>query len=102
MNMIVYNVSVKVEHDSADAWVRWMKEEHMPELMALGVFTDSRLCRLLDQDESDGLTYSAQYVCRNIDDYNAYLDKHADTMRERALKLFAGKFVAFRTVMEIL
>ena len=31
--MIIYNVTVKIEAEAADEWVKWMKEEHMPELM---------------------------------------------------------------------
>ena len=100
--MIVYNVTLKVETDAADAWVRWMTEEHIADVIATGLFVDCRLCRLLEQDESDGITYSAQYLCKNMDDYHTYINEHAETMRDKGLKLFAGKFVAFRSVMEII
>lgn|GEM_PF-93744 len=100
--MILYNVTVKVETSAADEWVRWMKETHMPDLVNTGLFSDTRLCRLLEQDDSEGPTYAAQYYCNSIDDYNAYIDNHAPEMRERAFKAFGGKFAAFRTVMEII
>ena len=48
--MIIYNVTIKPDWSIHDEWVKWMKEEHMPELMKTGLFTDSRLCRLLEQD----------------------------------------------------
>ena len=100
--MIIYNVTLKVNSDVVDAWVSWMKEEHMPELMTTGLFVDCRLCRLLEQDETDGVTFAAQYFCDSIDQYNIYIDKFAENMRDKAFKLFGGKFVAFRTVMEII
>ncbi len=99
--MILYNVTIKVDVDTADAWVRWMKTEHMAELMSTGLFTDCRLCRLLEQDEAEGVTYAAQYMLNSMDDYNTYIDKHAQRMREKGFKLFGGKFAAFRTVMEV-
>ena len=99
--MIIYNVTIKVENDAAAAWVAWMKQEHMPDLMSTGLFTDTRLCRLLEQDDSEGPTYAAQYFCNTIDDYNTYIDVHAPAMREKAFQAFGGKFAAFRTVMEI-
>lgn len=99
--MIIYNVTVKITLDSADEWVAWMKEEHMPELMKTGLFTDSRLCRLLEQDETDGRTYAAQYFCNSIDDYNTYIDKYAQGMRDKGFTRFGSRFVAFRTVMEV-
>lgn len=99
--MIIYNVTVKVENEVADAWVNWMKGEHMQDLMNTGLFTECRLCRLLEQDEAEGVTYSAQYSLENIEHYNTYIDKHAQQMRDKGFKLFGGKFAAFRTVMEV-
>ena len=100
--MIIYNVTVKVDNDAADAWVGWMKSEHMAELMDTGLFIDCRLCRLLEQDETEGVTYAAQYFLESIDQYNEYIDNHAAIMREKGFKMFGGKFAAFRTVMEII
>ena len=99
--MIIYNVTIKVENDIADEWVQWMKQEHMPDLQNTGLFTGSRLCRLLEQDETEGVTYSAQYTCDNLDDYNTYISKHAQTMREKAFSRCGGTFAAFRSVMEV-
>jgi hypothetical protein len=99
--MIIYNVTVKIDAEAADEWVKWMKEEHMPELMKTGLFTDSRLCRLLEQDETEGRTYTAQYFCNTIEDYNSYIDNHAQHMRDKGFARFGNRFMAFRTVMEV-
>jgi len=100
--MIIYNVTIKIDNSVADAWVAWMKSEHMPDLMGTGLFVDCRLCRLLEQDEVEGITYAAQYFCEGIQQYNIYIDKFAEKMREKGFSLFGGKFVAFRTVMEVI
>lgn len=99
--MIIYNVTVKVTHQIAADWVRWMKDEHMPDLIATGLFIDSRLCRLLEQDEADGVTYVAQYFCDSVEDYNDYIRKHAPVMREKGHKKFGDQFIAFRTLMQV-
>lgn len=98
--MIIYNVTIKVEAGAAGDWVKWMKEEHMPELMRTGLFVDSRLCRLLEQDETEGVTYVAQYFCDTMEHYNTYIAEHAQHMRDKGFASFGGKFTAFRTVME--
>ena len=100
--MIVYNVTIKVDNEVTDAWVNWMKSEHMPELMSTGLFIDCRLCRLLEQDEVEGVTYTAQYSLAGMDQYNDYIETHAEKMRDKSFKLFGGKFAAFRTVMEVI
>lgn len=98
--MIIYNVTVKVLPEAANEWVKWMKEEHMDELINTGLFTGARLCRLLEQDDIEGYTYSAQYFCNSMDEYHAYIEQHAPRMREKGLARFGDKFIAFRTIME--
>ena len=98
--MIIYNVTIKVHPEITEAWLRWMKEEHMPDLQRTGLFTEYRLCRLLEQDESDGPTFSAQYFCDSLEDYQEYIRHHAEGMRQKGLKKFGDKFIAFRTVMQ--
>ena len=99
--MIVYNVTLKVEKDIAAEWLKWMKEEHIPALMNTGLFTDSRLFRLLEQDEADGMTYVAQYFCNSLEDYNTYISDHAQRMRDWSFQRFGNKFIAFRTIMQV-
>lgn len=99
--MIIYNVTVGVEHSIANDWLKWMKEEHIPELMATGLFEDARLCKILMQDEKEGLTYTAQYFCKTMNEYENYISTHADQMRAKGIERFGDKFVAFRTIMEI-
>lgn len=99
--MILYNVTIKIEHAFASEWVKWMKEEHMPELLSTGLFTDARLFRLLEVDEDDGQTYAAQYFCDDIEDYNKYIAEYAPAMRAKGFDRFKDKFVAFRSVMKL-
>lgn len=100
--MIIYNVTLKVDNEIADNWVAWMKQEHIPDLINTGLFSDARLSRLLEQDETEGVTFSAQYFCADLSAYNKYIDDHANEMREKAFAKFGGRFVAFRSVMEVL
>ncbi|XZF13789.1 DUF4286 family protein [Chitinophagaceae bacterium MMS25-I14] len=99
--MIIYNVTVKVEAEIAREWVNWMKTDHMPELMSTGLFTDARLCRLLEQDELEAVTYSAQYTCNSIAEYNTYIGEYAPVMRDKSFRRFGNRFIAFRTIMEV-
>jgi hypothetical protein len=99
--MIIYNVTVKVEKDIVPEWVQWMKHEHIPDLMRTGLFIDYRLCRLLEQDELEGVTYIVQYFCDSLEHYNTYISEHAQKMRDKAFKRFGSRFIAFRTVMEV-
>ncbi|MBT6516091.1 MAG: DUF4286 family protein, partial [Crocinitomicaceae bacterium] len=38
--MIVYSVTVKVNQEIEENWLRWMKEVHIPDVMATGFFLE--------------------------------------------------------------
>ena len=60
--MIIYNVTLNVDQEVHEEWLNWMKEIHIPDVMATGLFLDNRLCRVLVDDEG-GITYAIQYTC---------------------------------------
>lgn len=99
--MIIYNVTIKVNHEIATEWVNWMKNEHIPDLMLTGLFADYRLCKMLELDEEDGITFSAQYFCNSRENYDAYIKNHAEMMRNKGIRKFGDKFIAFRSLMEV-
>lgn len=100
--MILYNITLKVDKSCADAWLRWMKTEHIPEMMQTGLFSDYRICRLLEQDEREGRTFVVQYHCDSMEHYQTYLSEHADDLRRKGIQKFGDRVAAFRTLMEML
>jgi ribosomal protein L11 methylase PrmA len=100
--MIIYNVTIKVEATVAEQWLQWMKEEHLADMMSTGLFSDYRMSRLMEQDEAEGVTFVVQYHTDSIENYQSYLDDYAPKMRQKGLSKFADKMVAFRTVMEVI
>jgi len=59
--MLLYNVTIKAENNIADAWLQWMKDDHIPDVINTGCFTKATLCKLLEVDDEDGPTYTVQY-----------------------------------------
>lgn len=99
--MIIYNVTINVEDEVQQEWVSWMKETHIPQVMETGFFTEFRFSKLLTrQHDETGTTYVIQYLCRNMNDYDQYQADHAPALQQETQKLFGGKFVAFRSIME--
>ena len=99
--MILYNITMKVNPSIEEEWIKWQKEEHIPEIMSTGLFTEHKFLRLLDQDDTEGKTFAVQYFAKNLNDYQEYIDKHAPELREKALKRWGDGFLSFRTIMEL-
>ncbi|HOZ40880.1 MAG TPA: DUF4286 family protein [Flavobacteriales bacterium] len=99
--MIVYNVTVNIDADVQERWIEWMKEVHIPDVMATGLFLESRMLRVLADDEG-GITYAIQYSAADMDHYERYRAEHAPRLQAEMMKHFDGKFAAFRTLLEVI
>lgn len=98
--MIIYNVTVKISNAKHDDWVKWMKDNHIPKVMATGKFTTYTFSKILVDDE-DGTNYSIQYHCPNMAVLEDYQNNHAPQLQEEHTARYKDQYVAFRTLLEI-
>ena len=98
---IIYNVTIMVDHAISSQWLQWLLEEHIPDVLSTSCFTGHRVLRLREVEEAEGPTYAIQYNCPTWDDYNRYINEHASEMRNRSVQKWGDRFIAFRTVMEV-
>lgn len=98
--MIIYNVTVNIENDVREEWLNWMKTVHIPDVMSTGYFIENMICKVL-VDEEQGTTYSVQYTADNLQDVEEYQQKHSPRLQKELNDKFPGKFVSFRTLLEI-
>ncbi len=98
--MFIYNITIKVDTAIANEWLLWQKEIHIPEIMETGLFHDHRFYELLDQDESEGITYVLQYFTIERNNYDKYLHHYAPLLREKAIQKWGNQFIGFRTLLK--
>ena len=83
------------------AWVQWMKEEHMDEVIATGMFDRYSLYELIEpNDEDQSKTFVAQYFTDSEHRYKTYIEEFAPALREKGYQKFGDQFIAFRTIMK--
>jgi hypothetical protein len=99
--MIVYNITIKVNPEIENDWIQWQQQEHIPDVMATGLFSEYKFFHLLNQEETDGITYIVQYYTSSLDNYNQYIEKYAPALRQKALDKWGNRFIGFRTVMQL-
>ena len=98
--MISYNITTKVTWDIVDEWIDWQLEEHIPEVMATGLFDEHKMFRLLE-DEEDGVTFTIQYFTSIKDRYDQYISQFAKILRDKAFERWGNQFISHRTLMEL-
>ena len=98
--MIIYNVTTKVDHVIRESWLTWLRNEHIPEIIATGCLSKAVILHLLEADDEDGITYAVQYHSENKELFNDYINKHAPELRSKAVSLWGNKIISYRTIME--
>ena len=99
--MYLYNVTINIDPSVHDEWLQWMKTVHIPEVMNTGCFVDQRMLKVLHV-EDEGFTYSIQYTFIEMSHMEEYKLKYAPLLQKKTNDAFRDKFVAFRTILEIL
>ena len=98
--MILYNVTVKIDLQVEKDWLEWMRNEHIPEVVATGMFSDARIMKLLGYDDREGITYAVQYSCPSMADLKTYQKEYAKDLQAKHTERYKDQYVAFRTLME--
>lgn len=99
--MYIYNVTTNIEESAHVEWLKWMKEIHIPDVLATGKFLNAKMSKVLVEEEMGGITYSVQFTTVDKETLEKYYKEDAERLRQDTTKLFAGKFVSFRTELEI-
>ncbi len=58
------------------------------------------MCKVLVEEEQ-GITYSIQYTAKDMETYEKYEREHAPRLQKEVTDRYANKFVAFRTLLEV-
>lgn len=97
--MIIYNVTTIIEEDIHEKYIQYMKNIHMPEVMATGKFVTCNFLKLTEPI-NEGITYCAQYITDEASKLEDYRNNYSPKLQNDFQKEFANKFVAFRSVLE--
>jgi hypothetical protein len=100
--MLLYNVTVTIDLDVHQDWLLWMRETHIPDVMATGMFASNRMCRLLGHEHETSEIYTIQYLVQDMDQLRRYMNEFAPALQNEHQQRFEGKYAAFRTVMEVI
>ncbi|MBS1637334.1 MAG: DUF4286 family protein [Bacteroidetes bacterium] len=99
--MYIYNVTVSVDKAVHKDWLQWMKTVHIPDVMKTGCFVEYKICRVMNVND-EGETYSTQYTFRDMADIERYQKEFAPALQADHSERYKDRYVAFRTVLEIM
>jgi hypothetical protein len=98
--VIVYNITFNIDDTVEKDWLTWIKNEHIPDILATGLFSTYKLFRILVEEELGGKTYALQFFAQSLDEIKLYQLRYKQMFDQMHQKKFGGKYVDFRTVLE--
>ena len=83
--MIIYNVTINIDHSVHNKWLQWMQNKHISDVLATGVFNNARFVKVLVQ-EDEGVTYSVQFFTDSKEKLNNESDVEKNKLDENLEK----------------
>lgn len=97
--MILYEVTLRVERDIADAYRAWL-DGHVARMLALPGFAGAEVFEVVETPpDARHLTLCAHYRLHDMRALEAYLRDHAAAMRAEGVARFGDRFSAARRVL---
>ncbi len=85
--MYIYNVTINVENAIHLQWLDWMKNSHIPAMLATNKFSKALMTKVMVEEEMGGITYSVQYTTDSKQTLEKYYTQDAPTLRAQGKAL---------------
>ncbi|HEX6991340.1 MAG TPA: DUF4286 family protein [Gemmatimonadales bacterium] len=94
-NPVSYEVTVRVQDQAtANEFSAWMRREHIPAVLATGLFSGAELAQL------DDVSFRTAYLAASRQNLERYLAEHTARLRDDFARRFGGKATATREVWD--
>lgn len=100
--MTVHNITTKVSWQSEEKWLKWYQEVHISEILKTGLISDCKIFRLLEHDDENGPTYTAQFFFSTMEKYEDYIHNYSPALRKKSSDKWMGQCVSFYSVMQLI
>lgn len=99
--MIIYSVTISLDNGVEGPWLKWMKEVHIPDMMATGYFVEHSIHKLLEPViEPDQVSYNIWYILDSLEQLDAYRNGPAKALQEDHQAKFGDRYIAIRSVLD--
>ena len=100
--MLIYNVTAHVEPSIEHKWLKWMKQEHIPDMLSTKKFTETKIFKIISDQDTGGISYAVQYYCNNRKQYESYQKEYALLLEQKVKDKFGEKILFFKTELELI
>ena len=87
--MVIYNVTTHVEPSIEQEWLLWMRQIHIPKMLATQKFTNSKIYKVINEQDQGGISYAVQYYSDSQELLKQYFEKEAPLFNKEEKKSYS-------------
>ena len=100
--MVILNTTYWVSDSRREEWLRWIREECIPAMLATGYFVEPQVAKVHAPDDGQGgSSYSVQFRAPDMTVVEAWMSKAGVETASRLAALFGEEVMGFSTVLEL-
>src|SRR4051812_11978731 len=78
--MLLYNETIGIDKEIEQEWLAYMTSNYIPGVMKTGMFVDSKIYKILHDNEDGTISFSVQYFSPSINHIEKYLELFAPVL----------------------
>jgi len=100
--MLIFNTTYLVSDKVQDAWLLWVREQHIPFMLQFKPFSHPQVARVIPVEEQDGTSYSVQFHVLDLETLGIWKERFGLAFQQNCAHEFGTEAIYFSTVLDII
>lgn len=99
--MFIFNTTYLVSDKVHGAWLKWIREIHIPFMLDSTYFSHPQVARVITSDKQDGTSFSVQFHVQDMHTLKKWHNEYSSLFQENCSHHFGTEVIFFTTVLEL-
>lgn len=99
--MFIFNTTYLVSDKVHGAWLKWVREQHIPFMLDSTYFSHPQVARVITSDKQDGTSFSVQFRVQDMQTLKLWNREYSSLFQENCSQQFGTEVIFFTTVLEL-
>jgi len=99
--MLIFNTTYLVSDKAHEAWLTWVREQHIPFMLESTYFSLPQVARIITSAKQEGTSFSVQFHVPDMRTLKLWHKEYNLSFQENCSKQFGTEVIFFTTVLEV-
>ena len=99
--MFIFNTTYLVSDKVHGAWLKWIREQHIPFMLSSSYFSNPQIARVITSAEQEGTSFSVQFHIKDMHTLKLWNKEYSQLFQNNCAQQFGTEVIFFTTVLEL-